>query len=83
MNNKIVLGIIAVLLIGGLVFLSKKPPTKGGNQTAKKIVKNVEKTMGETGSIQVPSNIKKVTDELRQKYENQICEKEPVSYCEY
>lgn len=85
MNNKIIISAVVILLIAGGVFLSKKDKNqKGNNQSAQKIVERTEKAIGNTtGSIVVPENIKKVTDELRQKYQKQICEKEPVVYCEY
>lgn len=84
MNNKIIISAVVILLIAGGVFFSKKDKNqKGNNQSAQKIVERTENAIGNTGSIVVPANIKKVTDELRQKYQNQICEKESVVYCEY
>ncbi|MCX7881367.1 MAG: hypothetical protein N2482_02560 [Patescibacteria group bacterium] len=82
MNSKTIIIIGAIILVAGLFFTSKKSPQKN-NQKAENIVEKVEKTAGETGGIIVPKNIKRVTDEMRQKYQNQICQKESVAYCEY
>lgn len=83
MNNKIIIIAVIVLIIAGGVLLIKKESPKKGNQSAETIVDKAEKAIGESGNIVVSSDIKKVTDELRQKYQNQICEKEEKVYCEY
>lgn len=72
MNKKIIIiGMAIVFLVGIAVFSSQKDKYLQKNKASgENIVKQTEKTTGETRSIVVSSGIKKVADELRQQYQN-------------